>query len=1214
MWTPKRVLLLALGFVVFCTAYVGYAEVLGSIDGLPALPEQYWPGSPPPPPEGSRTERPVEVKLQQAFGIGCQELKMLIQVESPQRVVIASNDCVFERGGREVRLTPISIAFFGKLVPNKDPEINTIRAATAILTLDQPISGPLDMGKRRIVEAELRGFKSEENPKLDIPIFIRNNRRTLRQDDDIQIKIPFGPVYFNDENRLIHTNDVVELRDFQSKPETKITATGLDVHLTPNAKPGSKPGPTKPKPEGNGPTTVERIVLLSDVDMHLYNEAGAGFPGLSAAAVKPEVKPGQPKPPPAPKDHIWITTAGKFAYDLAQNHGRFDIPERESPLAPELVTVRRNPESDKSDMLECEHLELQFRRKPEGVAQPPTPPPATEGQGPNLEIDWIHAWGNKLHLDSRDQNVKAWGDDLVYQALTHTTVIKGEPEARLTKDEDKIHAHELEMIQDKEKGTQKVTARGKGSIHMWDKTAKKHIRHARWYEQFTSTKDGVQDLLTFKGNAALVEDETLLPDEVFNDNRILAAKTLLKADDLQIWLDPAPPPPAHPTGAPTVPVKPSAPTASRPGEMPESSGGRRPRHVEATGHVIARTPEMHILEQPATKEQAARSTQQLSIFFKDVADPAGPLPAGPSPQPPTTIAAAPGNTLPQPAPATGPAPIVVPGAPNKPEPQPATKTEPQPAKPSRPVELSASFITAHVFRYDGTGKTELDQLDTEGAVRVVQEPSADDNGFIIRGDKLELKRQSTGNHLKVTSDSANLAELHMDRLIVVGPEIEVDQGDNTARVEGDGFMKMENTTDFQGNPLKKPEWLTVYWKRLMRFEGSFAEFHGDIEAEQAHSRLRCQMLQVYFDKPVTLSDQRSADKKDRPKGQEPARAKKLLCDRSVKVEEEAYEVRYKLTDKSLTELRDAKVPETVLVRLAILKDRDYDSRDRFSAEFGKLLGKDELEKFQSLVVSHATYEPDPRRLTGFKSLDCLELMVMNLERTMTAEGPGMLRIVQPGGGGPGAALGGPAPAPKTPAKPGPKPPEEWTLTLVTYGRFGDGLGKNTQSAGRMDADNNTHTATFYEDVQVLHIPWTSDPKKLREAINVAATLEKLPIGGLYMECRKKLKVYSPEEETPGKPPAGDSGTGKHIMTGTGQVYLKATDAKGQLFWGVAEVVHYDEEKEMVKFDGGPGALAEVYQVERRDEAPKKTTAQTIIYYRKTGKVDVEGGTNVSGTH
>ena len=51
MWTPKRVLLLASGFAMFFAAYAVYAQALGGIDGLPALPERYFqrpPGDGPP--------------------------------------------------------------------------------------------------------------------------------------------------------------------------------------------------------------------------------------------------------------------------------------------------------------------------------------------------------------------------------------------------------------------------------------------------------------------------------------------------------------------------------------------------------------------------------------------------------------------------------------------------------------------------------------------------------------------------------------------------------------------------------------------------------------------------------------------------------------------------------------------------------------------------------------------------------------------------------------------------------------------------------------------------------------------------------------------------------------------------------------------------------------------------------------------------------------
>jgi hypothetical protein len=1203
VWTPKRWVLLASGFVVFCAAYAGYAQVLGGIDGLPALPPELMP---PDPDKGEIRTRnnppvaPVDERLQQAFGIGCPELKMPIKVESPRGVVIASNDCVFENGGRDVQLTPISVAFF-KPNGSKYPEINTIRGATATLTLDQPINGPLDMARRRIVAAKLRGVKPSK------PIEISNNRGTPERGDDIQILIPEGPVLFDDEQRLISTKDTVKMlmRDPQNPLDpTTVDAVGMEVHLMPTAATEAKGKPRKARPESNG-GTVERVVLLSNVVMHLYTEPGTGFPGVGSRPAQPAAKPAAPKPAPGPRDHILITTNGPFVYDLPTTHARFDIPEKGNPFSREVVTVQRNPPLkegavNKSDKLDCEHLDLQLRRKvPEAASPASALAVESASQGPNLDIEWAHAWGKTIHLESHEQQI--WsndGNDLFYQALTHTSVLKGTPRATLHKDKDTIAAPVLEMIDQrdqKDRGTQRVTATGAGSIHMAAQKAGQSPMHARWKEKFVSTRQGELDLLSFKGDAALIEDEHLQPEDIFADDKLLRCKSVLKADDLQIWLDPPPPTPAKPTGP--APIKPeAAPSAPRPGAAAEASaGGRRPRRVEASGHVVARSPELRILERPN------QATQKLTIYFKDV-----PAPVKPAAPPPAPDAAKPSATKPPLPP--GSEPVVVGGEAAKPEAAKPEPAKPETAKPSRPVELSASFITAHVLRYDN-GQSELDRVETEGAVWVEQQPVGDDKGFTIRGDKLLLTRKATGKHLKVIG--GDMAELHSDQISIHGPEVEIDQGDNTAIVDGMGYMTMENTTDFEGKPLKNPEILEVNWTKLMRFEGSFAEFHGSIQATQGNSRLKCQMLQVYFDKPVSLSDQRDAAKKERPKGEEPARAKKLICDRSVKVEEETYETWYKVTDKTLASLRDAKVPEPIVASVARLKDRVYDSRDKFSQVLARLfadlnLAKPDLERYENQVTHHAEFQPEPRRLAGFKSLDCVELMVMNLERTMSAEGPGILRIVQPGSGLAAPADGPsvrPAPRPATPGQSTDPPP--WTLTQVTYGRFGDGLGKN---GGRMDADNDRQTATFLDDIQVLHIPWTADPKRLRAPINVPAVLERLPAGGLYMECQKTLKVYSPEEATASNDPRHG---GKHAMTGTGQVYVKAIDGKGQLFWGTAEKVHYDEAKEMVIFDGEDG-LADLSQVEHRGDTPKVFRGKKIIYWRNDGRVEVVEGVGGSG--
>jgi lipopolysaccharide export system protein LptA len=1175
VWTPRRVLLLAAGVVVFIAAYVTYAQALGGIDGLPALPDRYRPRDPGPQTITPPHTTPIEERLQQAFGRDCPELKMPIKIESPRGIVVASRDYRFSPDGREMWLKPISMAIFSKAVGKAYPEINTIRGETATLIFDQPISSPLDMARRHIVGAVLLG---PDPGKDGQPIVITNNRRTPQEQDDIVIRINHGPVHFDDAKRLIHTTDVVVLQDRQSQPEPmQVTATGLDVHLAPNGSPSGKGKLDKAKPDGAA-GTVERIVMLGDVDMHLFNEAGSGFPALGNGPPKPPA-PGQPKAPP--RDHIHITTAGPFSYDLTRNLGRFDIPERQSQLAPEWVTVVRNPKSDydekKEDRLRCEHLEMQFRRKAPETPAPGAPPPA-EGQGAGLETEWVHAWGGKVTVESPSERVYAEGNDLLHNALTQTTVLKGDPEAQLLKDGDQINAREVELIQHKDrvsgKSTQQVTARGPGSVHLTDRATQKRLRHARWTEKFVSAREGALDVLTFTGNAALVEDEQLLPEDIVSDEKLMACKSFLRADELQVWLEP-PPAEAPPPAKPATPPPAAAADAG--------TGGRRPKRLEATGHVIARSPEMRVLERPG------QPTQRLTLIFTDVPEAVGP---------PAPGAARPGEVKPAPAPGAprGPEPIVVTAPPAEP-------AKPEPAKPARPVDLCASFITAYVLRYDRSGRTEIDKLETDGAVRIVQAPSGDDKGFDVKGDKLEMKKKPTGNHLKVTGD---LAELHSDRLAIVGPEVEIDQGDNTVTVDGDGYMTMENTTDFQGNPLKKPEELTVHWNKMMRFDGNLAEFVGNIQAEQANSRLTSQMLQVYFDKPISLGDARGAPKKGPAKGEEPARAKKLLCDRSVKVEETTYAVAFRLTDKSFALLRAAGVPPAVIDKLGGLRGRDFDTRERFTAAVAGVLTREECARCQGLVADHAAYEAEPRRLAGFKSLDCLELVVENLERRMSAYGPGVLRIVQPGGLDP-AERTGPA---KPPAKPAQAGAPQWTLTLVNYGRTGEGVGQGPQSVSRMDADSNRHTAVFYNDVRVLHVPWSSEPRQVRALVDVAALLERLPPGGLYMECRQQLNIYSPDD-APGAPPRPEGGPGRHVMTGTGNVYVKATDAQGRVFWGTAEVVHYDEEKDQVIFDG-KGGLAELYQVERRGDSPKKTLAKKIIYSRKDGKVDVDGVAESSG--
>lgn len=150
MWTPKRVLLLAAGFVLFFGAYLAYGDLLGGVGDIP-LPEDYWPRSTEvTPPYSTPPISTVDQRLLEAFGPGCPELHRPIRLGSGLRgMYLAADSFTIEDNGK-VRLQPVSLAIFkfkdkpGKGKPGADskskndpakskpdaentPEINTLR-------------------------------------------------------------------------------------------------------------------------------------------------------------------------------------------------------------------------------------------------------------------------------------------------------------------------------------------------------------------------------------------------------------------------------------------------------------------------------------------------------------------------------------------------------------------------------------------------------------------------------------------------------------------------------------------------------------------------------------------------------------------------------------------------------------------------------------------------------------------------------------------------------------------------------------------------------------------------------------------------------------------------------------------------------------------------------------------------------------------------------
>lgn len=331
MLTPRRTLLLLVGFVLCCTAYVGYAQLLGWLDGLPQLPDSMLKisdgGFRPP----DRTISPTQLKLREAFGPNAIETDYIHYpnqfsfMNGDSRIVIATGQVPSKPESTRVPLSPFSLAIFGRpkpaylRQPGEVTEITTIHSDKAVLEFDRIIHNPNDMQTAKLVRMELvsdieLGGRDERRGQVEII----NNQKSADPDNALVIHTP-GPVFYRDVKAVAGTpaaNDpdfwtdaAVEIVDRQNLPRAigaapprtvvakgedlrspkavadiiagrraappTVSAIGLRIYLEPDPPPG-QPNPKKGSGGLNG---VRRLELLEKVLLNLWIESGQSFPG-----------------------------------------------------------------------------------------------------------------------------------------------------------------------------------------------------------------------------------------------------------------------------------------------------------------------------------------------------------------------------------------------------------------------------------------------------------------------------------------------------------------------------------------------------------------------------------------------------------------------------------------------------------------------------------------------------------------------------------------------------------------------------------------------------------------------------------------------------------------------------------------------------------------------------------------------------------------------
>jgi lipopolysaccharide export system protein LptA len=1129
VWTPRRILIFFSMLGVFLVAFTLYYFFLGVYDGLAPLPERYQENvkRPPPPPP---VEPEYMQRLREAFGNECEELdkeKRKSQTWLPSKsMVLAIGKMVILKNGR-VLLTPFSAGIFGKPKPNQRfPEINTVQCDEAYLTLDRAITSLGDIGKSKLVAVELTGASG---------IKIVNNRGTIEKHDDLELYIaPGGRLFYEEARNLIWTDDAVRMLDTQTQPlPTLVTGIGMEVLLAKETSPNAPKKDKTPAPgKKDGASGVEKITLRSNVDMHLYLDSRSGF---MTGTEGPAKKDPAAKADPNDKMHVQVTTNGKFVYDMIRDTARFDSPTTKGPLedrvkvtrnmlapkeppapapAPPMLPPRIDPVAapvallppttavappkvrtvDDFDVLICDHLDLQFRSKlvdktpaktPAPAAAPPaaTPPAApapakaagAPGQDDDKEIEFAIATADapqtvRMKMIAEDMDADAV--EMRYFAATlesgPRSILKGQPVIAYRQGH-RIECPELHLKgADKDGNGQEGFAKGPGRLDLLDKNTGKRSTHIFWKNSLTSTKDRdgnrLFDLLTLRGDPFVIDDER--------------KQDMRAAQYLHLWLEQ---------------TKDTSPGAK------EGATKQNPYKILGIETVSLHSPDLIIHNARVLNVIFSRKT--ASAMPGPIGVVAAPIPpAGPGPPPTMTTGLVPKE-------GAGFGTIDPVGPPSAKSAVPEKKDK---EKNGKPIEITANEVIA--FIADSGEKKELLEMLCRHEVHIHQDPEVGkekEKGLDITGELVDLKRAPEGDILHVLGDRKKLAQLQSGEMLLFGPNITIDQILNRATVEGGGALNMPSNKTLDGKP--KEGRLTVHWSTQMVFNGSLANFDGNVEAFQDTGRLLSQSMQVTLDHPI--------DFKKGQRGDQKSAVDKIVC--------------------------DSPPPKRVYV---IDEER----------------------------------EPNGKLIT-FKRLQLQVMEVDNKDQRMDGSARGIGGVLDfIGRGNDDAPLGKTEEAKTKP--PGQKKGNEPIVFKWTRVRFAGSMQSYVSQIG------NGRKTTFREQVRVFHQPG-SDPD--------AADPTTASKGSLYLTC-EKLDVVSRK--------VGDKTYQEMFADGGDRLVNFVTDE----FTGNAKTMKFNEETDILIFEGSAGVLATVYRLPKvQGGAPQTLQGRKILYNRKSGEFNVDGATVIS---
>jgi lipopolysaccharide export system protein LptA len=496
----------------------------------------------------------------------------------------------------------------------------------------------------------------------------------------------------------------------------------------------------------------------------------------------PSPQPTSSSPPPAP---VEVTCLGPFLFDFVEQVASFED---------EVDVLRLNPDGP-SDQLNCQLLSIYFLNKKHDETTPSDVSLSRpEPDKLKLAIDRMIAVGHPVVLRAPSMGATARGERLEYHFQAQRIVLEDQDHVVLVDERFDIEARQLEYQLAPGGGIGLLWAAGPGKLRV-RKTEVASLKLGgppRMRAPIVPISARPDPTAPSMLEARWTKELRLRP---FKDQHVVSLLENASveatgmggftADEIHLWLNETP--------------RAAGPrSTARPDKSPRME--IEPDRMLALGHV------------GIGAQQLEGATGRLEVWFRKVAPAA------------TT---------------TTPATAATPAAANNPPAAPPTSAAPGLGQ---KFYLLGELIRISILRRGE--ETALDQVAVEGSVRLQDAPfqGALAPSMEIVGDALEL----TGGMAEdaVVTVFGKPAQVRAPGMAVRGSNIHLHRGHNRLWMEGPGSMQLPLTSDLQGQPLDKPTNISVAWQQGLEFNGSVANFGGNVEVTTDHQWARADALAV----------------------------------------------------------------------------------------------------------------------------------------------------------------------------------------------------------------------------------------------------------------------------------------------------------------------------------------------------------------------------------